>query len=188
MADEEKAIAGLRADEAVLTRPERIGGIAQQQLGLAPANPSQYTAAEALKQRLGEERTRLPAPGQPPATLAPSPDPVTAATVMRAFAAPYEDVWGPRRARIIAGVLALVFVVIVGRSAYVAFNGPDQRGAAGREGRSRAARRHRRPQGRAAGDDGAGQVAGSRSERDLGFARSRGRHPLGVSGAAAKMR
>ena len=38
---EEAAIATLRADEAVLTRPERIGGIAQQQLGLEPANPSQ---------------------------------------------------------------------------------------------------------------------------------------------------
>ena len=74
MADEEKAIAGLRADEAVLTRPERIGAIAQQQLGLAPANPNQYTAAEALKQKLGEERTRLPAPGQPPEALAPSPE------------------------------------------------------------------------------------------------------------------
>jgi cell division protein FtsI (penicillin-binding protein 3) len=45
---------------------------------------------------------------------------------MRAYAAPYEDVWGPRRARIVAGVLALIFVIIVGRSAYVAFNGPDR--------------------------------------------------------------
>ncbi|MEQ1780365.1 MAG: penicillin-binding protein 2 [Hyphomonadaceae bacterium] len=45
---------------------------------------------------------------------------------MRAYAAPYEDVWGPRRARIIAGVLALIFVIIVGRSAYVAFNGPNK--------------------------------------------------------------
>lgn len=45
---------------------------------------------------------------------------------MRTFAAPYEDVWGPRRARMIAMGLALVFVVIVGRSAYVAFNGPDR--------------------------------------------------------------
>ena len=80
VADEEKAIAGLRADEAVLTRPERIGGIAQQQLGLAPAAPGQYTAAEALKQKLGEERTRLPAPGQPPETIAPSPDAVPGAT------------------------------------------------------------------------------------------------------------
>lgn len=66
VADEQKAIATLRADEAVLTRPERIGAIAQSQLGLAPANPSQYTAPEALKQKLGEERVRLPAPGQPP--------------------------------------------------------------------------------------------------------------------------
>ena len=45
---------------------------------------------------------------------------------MRAFAAPYEDVWGPRRARIIAGVLALIFTIIVGRSAYVAFNAPER--------------------------------------------------------------
>ena len=61
---EEAAIASLRADEAVLTRPERIGGIAQQQLGLEPANPSQYVAPEALKQRLGEEKRRLPAPAK----------------------------------------------------------------------------------------------------------------------------
>lgn len=45
---------------------------------------------------------------------------------MRAYADPYRDVWGPRRARIVAAALALVFVVIVGRSAYVAFNGPDR--------------------------------------------------------------
>jgi cell division protein FtsI (penicillin-binding protein 3) len=37
---------------------------------------------------------------------------------------PYEDRWGPRRARLIAGALACLFVVIVGRSAYVAVNGP----------------------------------------------------------------
>jgi cell division protein FtsI (penicillin-binding protein 3) len=36
---------------------------------------------------------------------------------------PYEDRWGPRRARVIAGVLAVMFTVIVGRSAYVALNG-----------------------------------------------------------------
>jgi cell division protein FtsL len=66
VADAEKSIATLRADEAVLTRPERIGTIAQQQLGLEPAHPGQYVASEALKQRLGEERVRLPAPGQPP--------------------------------------------------------------------------------------------------------------------------
>lgn len=45
---------------------------------------------------------------------------------MPSASAPYEDVWGPRRARIIAGLLALVFVVIVGRSAYIAFNGPER--------------------------------------------------------------
>ena len=66
VADAEKAIATLRADEAVLTRPERIGAIAQQQLGLEPAHSGQYVATEALKQRLGEESVRLPAPGQPP--------------------------------------------------------------------------------------------------------------------------
>jgi cell division protein FtsI (penicillin-binding protein 3) len=39
---------------------------------------------------------------------------------------PYEDRWGPRRARVIAGVLAVLFTVVVGRSAYVAFNGPAE--------------------------------------------------------------
>ena len=62
VAEEEKSIAGLRADEAVLTRPERIGVIAQQQLGLQPASPGQYTASEALKQKLGEEKLTLPSP------------------------------------------------------------------------------------------------------------------------------
>lgn len=45
---------------------------------------------------------------------------------MRAYADPFQDVWGPRRARMVAAALALVFVVIVGRSAQVAFNGPDR--------------------------------------------------------------
>ena len=49
---------------------------------------------------------------------------------MTGFAPPYEDVWGPRRARIIAAALALVFVVIVGRSAWVVFNGPERAAAA----------------------------------------------------------
>lgn len=48
---------------------------------------------------------------------------------MRAFAAPHEDVWGPRRGRIVAGALALVFTVIVGRSAYVSFNAPERSAA-----------------------------------------------------------
>jgi cell division protein FtsI (penicillin-binding protein 3) len=45
---------------------------------------------------------------------------------MSLLARPYEDLWGPRRARMIAVVLAVVFTIIVGRAAYVAFNGPDE--------------------------------------------------------------
>lgn len=44
---------------------------------------------------------------------------------MISFDRPEVDVWGRRRARIVAGMLALVFTVIVGRSAYVSINGPD---------------------------------------------------------------
>lgn len=44
---------------------------------------------------------------------------------MISFDRPEVDVWGRRRARIVAGMLALVFTVIVGRSAYVAMNGPE---------------------------------------------------------------
>jgi cell division protein FtsI (penicillin-binding protein 3) len=39
---------------------------------------------------------------------------------------PIDDAWGPRRAKLVAGVLALLFVVIVGRAAYVSLNGPAQ--------------------------------------------------------------
>lgn len=42
-----------------------------------------------------------------------------------------DDVWGPRRARIVAGVLAIVFTVIVGRSAFVAVHGPEKGAATG---------------------------------------------------------
>ena len=49
---------------------------------------------------------------------------------MMSFDRPREDVWGPRRARIVAGMLALVFIVIVGRSAYVSVNGPDHAASA----------------------------------------------------------
>jgi cell division protein FtsI (penicillin-binding protein 3) len=44
---------------------------------------------------------------------------------MISFDRPEVDVWGRRRARIVAGMLALIFTVIVGRSAYVAMNGPE---------------------------------------------------------------
>jgi cell division protein FtsL len=56
----EKEIAVLKAEEAYLTRPERIGPIARERLGLEQAAPGQYVAPEALKQRLGEERLTLP--------------------------------------------------------------------------------------------------------------------------------
>ena len=57
-----KDIAVMKAEEAFLTRPERIGPIARQKLGLEQATPDQYTASEALSRRLGEERLTLPAP------------------------------------------------------------------------------------------------------------------------------
>jgi cell division protein FtsL len=58
----------LKAEEAYLTRPERIGPIASQRLGLEPASPGQFTAPEALSNRLGEERLTLPADPAPPKT------------------------------------------------------------------------------------------------------------------------
>lgn len=67
----EKDIAVLKAEEAYLTRPERIGPIARERLGLEQASPGQYVATEALKQRLGEERLTLPAPD---AAVAPAVD------------------------------------------------------------------------------------------------------------------
>lgn len=63
-------IAVLKAEEAYLTRPERIGPIARERLGLQPARPDQYTAPEALSRRLGEERLTLP---DPPTSASPSP-------------------------------------------------------------------------------------------------------------------
>ncbi len=68
-----KDISVMKAEEAYLTRPERIGPIARQNLGLEQAKPDQYTASEALSRRLGEERLTLPAPapveGASPAPL-----------------------------------------------------------------------------------------------------------------------
>jgi cell division protein FtsL len=73
-------ISVLKAEEAFLTRPERIGPIAREKLGLQPAAPEQYTAPEALARRLGEEQLRLPAaepapekkPAAKPAVKAPA--------------------------------------------------------------------------------------------------------------------
>ncbi len=63
-------IAVLKAEEAYLSRPERIGPIARDQLGLKPAAPEQYTAPEMVARRVGEESDRL-APVAP-ATAAPT--------------------------------------------------------------------------------------------------------------------
>ncbi len=49
---------------------------------------------------------------------------------MTALGRPAEDKWGPRRARLVALGLALLFVVIVGRSAFIAVNGPDKTASA----------------------------------------------------------
>ena len=53
-------ISVLKAEEAYLTRPERIGPIAHEKLNMQPAQPEQFTAPEALSRRLGEEQVRLP--------------------------------------------------------------------------------------------------------------------------------
>lgn len=73
-----KEISVMKAEEAYLTRPERIGPIARDKLGLEQAQPGQYTASEALSGRLGEERLELPkpAPDQPLSQAAPVSAPV----------------------------------------------------------------------------------------------------------------
>lgn len=45
---------------------------------------------------------------------------------MISFDPPKEDKWGPRRARLVAFALAVVFTVIVGRSAFVSLHGPAE--------------------------------------------------------------
>ncbi len=75
-----KEISVMKAEEAYLTRPERIGPIAREKLGLEQAQPGQYTASEALSGRLGEERLTLPAPAaeQPLSQAAPVSAPLRA--------------------------------------------------------------------------------------------------------------
>ena len=60
-------ISVLKAEEAYLTRPERIGPIAHDKLNMQPAQPEQFTAPEALSRRLGEEQVRLPDAAEAPA-------------------------------------------------------------------------------------------------------------------------
>jgi cell division protein FtsL len=54
-------ISVLRAEEAYLSRPERIGPLAREKLGLEPSAPSQFAASETLRSRIGEERLLAPA-------------------------------------------------------------------------------------------------------------------------------
>ncbi len=63
-------ISVLKAEEAYLSRPERIGPLASDRLGLAPSSPGQFTAEEALTGRVGQERLTLaPDPGMPAAPI-----------------------------------------------------------------------------------------------------------------------
>lgn len=47
----------LEAEEAYLSRPERIGPLARERLGLRPAEPEQFTADEMLPHRVGTEHS-----------------------------------------------------------------------------------------------------------------------------------
>ncbi len=49
-------ISVLEAEEAYLSRPERIGPLARERLGLQPAEPEQFTAGEMVSHRVGQER------------------------------------------------------------------------------------------------------------------------------------
>ncbi len=56
----EQQINVLKAEEAYLSRPERIGPLAREKAGLAPTAPNQFTAPEMISRRLGEERSLAP--------------------------------------------------------------------------------------------------------------------------------
>ncbi|MEP7210017.1 MAG: cell division protein FtsL [Alphaproteobacteria bacterium] len=64
----------LKADEAYLSRPERIGPLARERLGLQPAAPDQFTAPEMISKRVGEERASASSqPAPPKKSAAPAP-------------------------------------------------------------------------------------------------------------------
>lgn len=73
----------LKAEEAYLSQPSRIGPIARDRLGLSPATPDQFTAPEQLARRVEAARTQ--------------PDPVdpAAGTTMLAPAVPPLKAQGP---------------------------------------------------------------------------------------------
>ena len=62
----------LKADEAYLSRPERIGPLARERLGLQPAAPNQFTSPEMIAKRIDSERASQQSP-QPPAAKKPAP-------------------------------------------------------------------------------------------------------------------
>jgi cell division protein FtsL len=64
----------LKADEAYLSRPERIGPLARERLGLQPAAPNQFTQPEMISKRVDNERAtqqQLPQPVAPKKPAAP---------------------------------------------------------------------------------------------------------------------
>jgi cell division protein FtsL len=76
----EQQINVLKAEEAYLSRPERIGPLAREKAGLAPTAPDQFTAPEMISRRLGEERSYAPVVAEgaasdaaKPAETAPAP-------------------------------------------------------------------------------------------------------------------
>lgn len=81
-------ISVLKAEEVYLSRPDRIGPIARDRLGLEPARPEQYTAGEMLSRRLGEERIQLP-------SAEPAPKKAAAKPVAKPVAAPATPLAAP---------------------------------------------------------------------------------------------
>jgi cell division protein FtsL len=70
-----KEINVMRAEEAFLEQPSRIGPIARNRLGLEPSTPDQFTAPEQVGKRVGEARAALalPAPTVGQAVAPPVP-------------------------------------------------------------------------------------------------------------------
>lgn len=68
-------IAVMKAEETYLSRPERIGPMARDKLGLVPATPDQYTAPEAVQRRVGGEQPAAATLPEPAPTPTPSAKP-----------------------------------------------------------------------------------------------------------------
>lgn len=63
----------LKAEETYLSRPERIGPMAREKLGLQPAQPSQFTAPEMISKRVAEEKAAQAAATPTPAPVKSTP-------------------------------------------------------------------------------------------------------------------